>query len=71
MKAHIPGTSEHKLRKDEQKVRDEQSHKAEQTLAKHKAQQEAKDHKNLQKEQEKLQKQELKAAKAAEKVSHH
>ena len=84
MKAHIPGTSEHKLHKEEKNLqkdgkdmqKDMQKH--EQELRKHEnnvhknaAKQEAKDYKNLNKQEEKLHKQEAKAAEAANKVAGH
>ena len=78
MKAHIPGTSEHKLKKEEQKLRQDeknmQTHeqdllKHENNLRKQAAKEEAKDIKNMNKQQDKLHKQEAKAATAADKVA--
>lgn len=73
MKAHIPGTSEHKLREAENKVVNHEKNlqKDENKLHKLEAKQEAKDEKNMQKEQNKLQKQYNKAAAAEDKVNRH
>lgn len=63
--AHIPGTAEHQLHKDQKKVQE-----AEKDLHKHAAKQEAKDNKVLAKEEHKLQQQQDKVAKAATKAGH-
>ncbi|KAA6421301.1 MAG: hypothetical protein FRX49_08787 [Trebouxia sp. A1-2] len=71
MKSHIPGTSEHKLKKQEENVNQDAKsmQKDEHKLQKQEAKQGAKDDKKLQKEENKLHKQEAKAANAADKAS--
>lgn len=73
MASHIPGTAEHKLKKQEESVQNDQKNlnKNEQKLEKQEAKQEAKQEKKLNKEQDKLHKQENKAADAAHKVNSH
>lgn len=80
MKALIPGTSEHKLKKEEKKLQEGEKHirnhekdvlKHEHNLQQHAAKQEAKDYKNLSKEENKLHKQEARAEQAAHKVAGH
>ena len=71
MKAHIPGTSEHKLAKQEKEVHKDakDAQKSENKLNKLEAKQELKDEKKLHKEEDKLAKQHDKAAAAAQKVN--
>lgn len=66
MKAHIPGTAEHQLHKDQKNL----AH-AEKDLHKHAAKQDAKEQKTLQKEEHKLQQQQAKVDKAAAKTNIH
>ncbi len=73
MKSHIPGTSEHKLKKQEENVHQDAKsmQKDEHKLQKQEAKQGAKEDKKLQKEENKLHKQEAKAADAADKAGSH
>jgi len=73
MKSHIPGTSEHKLKKQEENVHQDAKNmqKDEHKLQKQEAKQGAKEDKKLQKEENKLHKQEAKAANAADKAGSH
>jgi len=71
LKADIPGTQEHKVKKEEKNLQKDEKNmqKDEKKLHKQEAKQDAKNEKNLQKEETKLHKQENRAADAAEKTN--
>lgn len=73
LKASIPGTTEHKVAKEEKSLQKDEKNmqKNADQLNKAAAKHEAKDEKKLDKQNEKLHKQEKKTADAAQKVAEH